>query len=276
MGIASMILGILSFLVSFTWFTDLSLILGVLSFVLGIIAIVKKNGKGFGIAGAVLSVLALIILFSNPTSTDGQTGTGVTTDGGNGNPSRVSVSTQNVVMEKVGITKAGDFVIKVTNNNDGAVCLSSISTIFKDANGNFMEKTEADSAFVCIPAKSSTLVHNWGFEKDFTQYPNYEFSCELANISDSFIYNNIDITSNNTGKQIAVTLKNNTDKTITDCKVLVAYYKNNEIVGVVTGYSGDTTSAGASAYMNIDYPEDSNYDEVAFDKYEVYYINAGI
>jgi len=276
MGIASMILGILSFLISFTLFADLSLILGVLSAVLGIIAIVKKNGKGFGIAGVVLSVLAIIILFSNPTNTDGQTGTGITTDSGNGNPSRVSVSTQNVVIEKVGITKAGDFVIKVTNNNDGAVCLSSISTVYKDASGNFMEKVEAGDGFICIPAKSSTLAYNWGYDKDFTKYPNYEFSCELANISDSFVYDNIDITSNNTGKQIAVTLKNNTDKTINDCRVLVAYYQNNEIVGVETGYSSDTTSAGASAYINVDYPDDSNYKEVSFDKYEVYYINAGI
>ena len=43
MGVSSLILGILSFLISLTWFADLSLILGVLALVLGIIAIVKKN-----------------------------------------------------------------------------------------------------------------------------------------------------------------------------------------------------------------------------------------
>lgn len=264
-------------LISFSWFADLSLILGVLSAVLGIIAIVKKKGKGLGIAGVVLSVLAIIILFCISKNTDGQTGTGVTTDGGNGNLSKVSVSTQNVVMEKIGITKAGDFVIKVTNNNDGAVCLSSISTVYKDANGTFVEKVESRDSFVCIPAKSSTLVYNWGFDKDFTKYSNYEFSCELANISDDFVYNNIDITSTNTGKQIAVTLKNNTNKTLRSVNVVVAYYKDNEIVGVESGYSSDTISAGANAYINVDYPTDSNYyDTISFDKYEVFYINAGI
>lgn len=275
MGIASLILGILSFLISFSWFGDLSLILGILGGVLGVIAIVKKKGKGFGIAGVILSILALIILFSNPSNTDGKTGTGITTDNGNGT-SKVSVSTENVKIEKVGITKSGDFVMKVTNNNEGSVCLSSISTIYKDANGNFVEKVETDSGFVCIPAKSSTLVYNWGYDKNFKQYPNYEFSCELANISESFIYDKLDITSNNTGKQIAVTVKNNNEKTLTDCRVVVAYYLNNEIVGISTGYSDATTASGSNAYINIEYPQDSNYNEVSFDKYEVFYINAGI
>lgn len=67
MGISSLILGILSFLISLTLFADLSLILGVLALVLGIIAIVKKKEKGTGIAGIVLASLALIILFSSDT-----------------------------------------------------------------------------------------------------------------------------------------------------------------------------------------------------------------
>lgn len=273
MGIAALILGILSFLISFSWFQDLALILGVLGLVLGIIAIVKKKGKGQGIAGVILSVLAIIIMFSSGDTKT--TGTGITTDTGSGTK-RVSVSTDNIQMEKVGITKAGDFVIKVTNNNEGAVCLSSIVTVYKDKDDNFMEKVEAQDSFVCIPGKSSTLVYNWGFEKKFSKYPKYEFSCELANISEDFLYSDINITSKNTGKQIAVTAKNNSEETINDIKVVVAYYNKGKLVGIERGYADETVKSKSSAYINVDYPDDSNYNDVAFDKYEVYYISAGI
>ena len=272
MGIASLILGILSLLISFTWFADLSLILGVLALVLGIIAIVKKNGKGMGIAAVILSVLAIIILFSADTD-DTTTGTGINVDTGSGMQS-VEVSTEKISFEKVGITKYGDFVIKVTNNNDGAVCLSTISTIFKDKDGVFVEKEEATSSFVCIPSKSSVIVYNSGYDKAYSKYENFEFSCELANIAEDFIYSGIHITSKNTGKQIAVTLANNSGQQISSCEVMAVYYKDNKVVGIEEGYSSDTTNTGSNCYINVDYAVDKNYNNVSFDKYEVYYINA--
>ena len=273
MGIASMILGILSFLISFSWFADLSLILGVLALIMGIIAIVKKNGKGFGISGVILSVLAIIILFSSGDTNNTEVGTGITTDTGSG-VKEVSVSTDNITMEKIGITKAGDFVIKVTNNNEGAVCLSDIVTVYKDKDGNFMKKVNAYNSFVCIPAKSSTLVYNWGYDEEFSEYPIYEFSCELANIYEDFVYNGIDISSKNTGKQISVTVKNETNETLESINVVVAYYNKGKIVGIETGYTNDTTKSNSNGYINVDYPTDSDYDKVSFDKYEVYYISA--
>lgn len=159
MGISSLILGILAFFIAFSWLQGLALILGTLATVLGIIAIVKKKNKGFGIAGLILSVLAIIIMFSTSENTV-STGTGITTDSGNG-IKEVAVSTENIVMEKLGITKSGDFVIKVTNNNEGSVCLSSITTIFKNDKDEFLKKVDSHSSFVCIPGKSSTLVYNW-------------------------------------------------------------------------------------------------------------------
>lgn len=275
MGIASLILGILSFFISVSWFKDLALILGILGGVLGTIAIAKKKSKGLGITGVILSVIGLVVLFSSPSSTDGITGTGITADSGNGTK-RVSVSIENVIMEKVGITKSGDFVIKVTNNNEGSVCLSSISTVYKDENGTFMKKVSSNNNFVCIPAKSSTLVYNSGFDEKFEQYAQCEFLCELANISENFVYSNVILSSNDTGKQISVEIKNETGKVLADCEVVVAFYSNNELVGIETGSSYDNTQVGGSAYINVDYPNDLNYDKVSFDKYEVHYIRAGI
>lgn len=73
MGVSSLVLGIISFLVAFSFFKDFSLICGVISIVLGIIAIVKKKGKGMAIAGVILSVLGCVILFSGSNSNNSGT-----------------------------------------------------------------------------------------------------------------------------------------------------------------------------------------------------------
>lgn len=275
MGISSLILGIIGLLISLSWFKDLSLILSIIGLILGIVSIVKKKDKVIAVIGIILTILALILCFATSQTLDSTTGTGITPDTGNGTK-RISVSTDNIVIEKAGITKAGDFVIKVTNNNNGSVCLSSITTIFKDSNGNFAISKEANQSFVCIPAKGTTYVHNWGYDENYSQYGSYEFNCELANISDDFIYNDIEIKSNNTGKQISVTLTNNSKKTIKSASVTVVYYKGNDIVGIETGYSDSTVADASNAYINVEYPLDSKYNEISFDKYEVYYTKASI
>lgn len=272
MGISSLILGIIGMLVSLTLFKDLSLILCVLGIVLGIILIIKRKNKGMSIAGVILSVIGLILCFSVD-STINTSETDVTNDSGTGTKT-VQISTDKVKVEKMGFTKAGDLVVKVTNNNKGSVCLSSINANFKDSSGNFALKKEAESSFVVIPAESSTLVYFWGFDVNYSQYPDVLFKVELANISDSFAATGIELSSNNTGSQIAVTLKNNSGKTIYSSNVVVIYYNGNEIVGAETGYDDSTVSNGSEAFINVDYPEDSDYNSVSFDKYEVYYINA--
>ena len=271
MGIASLILGIISLLVSLTIFQDLSIILGVLAVVLGIISIVKKKSKGLAIAGVVLGVLGLIFCFSIGTSND--SGTGITNDSGSGTK-KVNVSTDKVKVEKVSITKSGDYVLKVSNNNEGSVCLSSITANFKDSDGTFVKKLEAYNSFVVIPANSYTYVYIWGYDENLSQYADVSFSTELANISEDFAVSGIELTSKDTGSQIAVTAKNSTGKTIESCNVVVLYYQGNNIVGVETGSSSDSTADGSESYINVDYAHDSNYNDISFDKYEVYYINA--
>lgn len=79
MGTSSLILGILAFLISFSIFKDVSLILAVLGIVLGIIALVKKKSKGMSVTGIILAIISLVILFSGG---DAKT---TTTSNNNGN-----------------------------------------------------------------------------------------------------------------------------------------------------------------------------------------------
>lgn len=115
MGIASLILGIISFLVAFSIFKDLSLILAVVGFVLGVVSLVKKKNKGLSIAGIVLTTLSLVILFS---TTDDTT---LTTSKNNTNNNIVSNNNQKVEDYKLNdivtvTTKTGEkYEIQITS-----------------------------------------------------------------------------------------------------------------------------------------------------------------
>jgi len=275
MNIASLVLGIVGFLVSLTIFLDLSLILCVLGIVFGIISIVRKESKGMAIAGIVLSVIGFVLCMvsASMSTTTTTTSTGITNDSGTGTKV-VEVSVDKIEYETLGITKAGDYVLRVINNNEGSVCLSEVDANFKDADGNFLLSSQAVHNYIVIPGNSYTIIYFNGYDNDFSKYPNVEFKSELADMLDFVAYSGIEITSINTGKQIAVTAKNNTGKTLSNVQVLAVYYDDGVVVGVEDGYTFNTIADGESAYINVDYSKDSKYDDVSFDKYEVYYINA--
>ena len=99
MGVASLVLGIISFLVSFSFFKDFSLICGVIAIVLGIIAIAKKKRRGIAIAGVILSVLGCIILFSGSSSYNTGTITSNNSSNQENNTQPVATQTLNVQMQ---------------------------------------------------------------------------------------------------------------------------------------------------------------------------------
>lgn len=272
MGLASLILGILSLLISFTIFQDLAIILGVLALVLGILAIAKKKNRGLGIAGVVLAVIAGVLIFS-PLNFTQDENHDIVSDNGN-ILSQVEVTTENIDIRQIGITEFGDLVIEVTNNNDGHVCISNVNTIFKDENGNFVKKVQSAQSFICIPAHSSTLVYDSAYEGDFSNYATCEFSCELANISESFLYGNLEIKASNTGEQIAVTVTNNNNEAIDSCELIAAFYRDEKLVAISEGSSSDVVSKGENAYININYPYDKDYENIDFDTYKVYFVQA--
>ena len=283
MEIASLVLGIVSIIIAFVPFIwILSIIVAIVGLVLGIIALVKKKERTKSIIGIILCTITILLVivtlqdisntFNNietTTSTNIKTGEQETTDN--------EELKKNITIEAIGLTESGDFAFKIKNNNNQAVFVDTVNTIFKDSNGNFMEKAESNAQFFGIGANSEIINYAWGYDKDFSKYPNYEFEIELSSewMAEDIVVDNFEIIANDTGKQVSVQVKNNNDSTLSSINVLVAYYRNGVIVGCVGGYANDTTtSAGGTAYINVNYPEDENYKEVSFDKYEVYLIEA--
>ena len=191
---------------------------------------------------------------------------------------KVEKKEDKVQVEALGLTRNGDFAFKVINNNDEPVYIETVNTIFKDENGNFAEKAQSDIQYFTVDANSEVVNYAWGFDKDFSKYTNYEFECEF---SESFMKNyfltvNFEVTANNTGTQIAVSVKNNNSVDVKSMETVVAYYSDGKIVGCQMGYNDTTIKEGSTAYLNVQYPEDSRYNEVAFDNYEVYLMQASI
>ena len=182
----------------------------------------------------------------------------------------------NVSVEYLGITPYGDFAFKVKNSGKKPVYIESVDVIFKDASGNFVKKASTDVQYFTVDEESEAINYVWGYGEDFSEYPNYEFEVKYSDsyMKEYYITGNFEVTSNDTGSQIAVAVKNNNNEEIKTMKVLVAFYKDGKIVGCKTGYTDSSVAKGATGYINVSYPYDSNYDNVKYDKIETYLLAA--
>lgn len=69
MGTSSLILGVIAFFVAFSFFKDLSLILAALGVILGIVGFFRKKHRGVCVAGIILGVISLVVIFSSGNTT---------------------------------------------------------------------------------------------------------------------------------------------------------------------------------------------------------------
>lgn len=182
----------------------------------------------------------------------------------------------NIEKEVLGITQSGDYVIKLKNQNDTQVYIESISVRFFDKNGNFAKKESTDDSYFCIPANSELVTYVWGYNQDFEKYSKSEIELMLGDPFYTYYTENFEIKSNDTDEEIAITITNNNNSDLDCIKVNVAFFKEGKIVGIESGlsYEEGITSKGGIAYINVDYPLNTDYEEVSFDEFKVYLTSA--
>lgn len=145
MAVASLILGILAVLISMSIFKDLSLILAILGLVLGGVSFFKKKSKGMCIAGIVLTIISLIIVFSSSSSTQ--------TTSSNGEPQKC---------------KLGDVVtIKASSDSEYTLSITGIKETknrneFSDKNPN--QVFIIDYTYTCNKAEENIYVSDMNFK----------------------------------------------------------------------------------------------------------------
>jgi len=246
----------------------------------------EKKLKIAVVALAIIAILEFLVIMRNNNTTvqtSGNTNVGYveTNENVSNNTNKKLTDDEiksNIQVEYAGIAENGDFVLKVTNNNDKTIIIDSIETIFKDENNVFAQKETTYNQWFGIQPQKTIYVYDWGFQKDFSKYPNYEFNINLCSdsIEKAYLVDNFEITANNSGEQIAVEVKNNNSVSVENIQVNAIYYKDGKIVGIKSGSDilSNSTASQSTSYINVDYPEDSQYNDVAFDNYEVYLISS--
>lgn len=183
---------------------------------------------------------------------------------------------EKVDSEVVGITKKGDCVVKLKNNNNKDVYVNSASVKFYDNSGSVAEEWTSKDVGFCIPANKETYTYVYGSGMDFSKYQKTEV--ELNSGDPYYEYRtDISVASNNTGKQITITLTNNSDIDLDAASVNIVYYKGGNVVGINSGFTsyGSTLSKnGGKTSFNVSNPYDSNYNDLDFDDFEVYVVSA--
>ena len=103
-----------------------------------------------------------------------------------------------------------------------------------------------------------------------TDWDTFDISVKESESKNTSLSKNIKYTHKNTGRNIELTIKNETDKTINTLSFSVAYFdKNHDLVGFTT--SSDLTIEGKSdGTIKLDYPRNERNRKITFDTYEVY------
>ena len=182
----------------------------------------------------------------------------------------------NIEKEVMGITPSGDYVIKLKNNNNTPVYVDDVSVRFFDAEGNFVKKENAYDSYFCIPANNEVVTYVKRYDNNFSEYAKSEIEVILGEPLYTYYSENLDVKANDTNEEIAVTIVNNNDAELDCIEVNVVFLKEGSVVGIEEGISYDEKieANGGAAYINVDYPSDSDYEEVAFDEFKVYIMSA--
>ena len=167
------------------------------------------------------------------------------------------------------VAQNGRLVVIAKNNNDIPLTLK-IEVEFYDEAGKILGTGEETLNGVGA---------NVEIAKEITQSPesynNYKVYIDVKKlldapgIKDISYYDQIELTHNDTGEEIIVQAKNNSNDTIEYVSVAVVYYANGKVVGCKEGLEMDVKS-GRSANFTLNYPYDKNYNDIKFDDYKIY------
>lgn len=161
-----------------------------------------------------------------------------------------------------------DYVVtKFTNTSSSPVYLENISIVYY--NSDKMVYTDSDYDFL-IHSNSEGLA---SFNKPRSPYTSFEISYSVADTNKYYIgasaSDKIKINSNKSVDGVTVSAKNTLGKEITKSDIGIIFYKNNEVLDfdVKTIYS---ISSGSTQYIQFRSPYDDEYNNISFDKYELF------
>ncbi|MDD4187253.1 MAG: hypothetical protein PHX04_00550 [Bacilli bacterium] len=194
------------------------------------------------------------------------TGSGKNTNS-NENSSKISDLEDNIIISGE-ITERGKLVILAKNTNNAVVDMD-FEVEFYDVNGT-IGGSDSDS-LQAVGANTEVAVEIYSTPDNFDNYKIY-IDVEPSDVISYF--DKVELTHNNTGKEIAVQVKNNSQDMIEYITVSIVFYKNNKVVGIEEDIESDIKSSRSANFV-LNYPyKKIGYDKVDFDSYKVFITEA--
>lgn len=168
------------------------------------------------------------------------------------------------------VLENGDILVFVENKNKSEISFT-LNIEYYDEEGTKVG-SNSDS-IIGLSGGEKTVVRFYHSDR---KYKEYELSTEKMNSTYFESHKeDVSITSKDDKEEeeVVVTLKNNSKNKLDCAKVAVVYYKNGKVVG----YSSDSEydiDANKAVALYVYHPYDSNYNDIEFDKYEVYLVEA--
>lgn len=166
------------------------------------------------------------------------------------------------------VGKDGRLVVIAKNNNKVAVEME-IEVEFYDANGKIVG-SDTEYYFAVDPNRE-VAGQMYDTPEKFDNYKIYVDAKKTYNITTYF--DKVEVDHNNNGEEIIVQVKNNSKDVIEGIMVSVVYYQGDKIVGYEYDMDMDVKS-GRSANLKVPYPYDKDYNDIQFDNYKVFVVDA--
>lgn len=161
------------------------------------------------------------------------------------------------------VTEDGNLVVFITNNNDVIVDIET-EVEFYDANGTFVGASKG--SLQAIGKGIEVALEIWDTP---TNWDNYKIYTNLEQSNSYCYFDKLNVTHSNNGEKIAIQVANNSADIIESITVAVVYYQDNNVVGIEDDFESDIRS-GRTANFTLDFPHDSEYNNVKFDNYKVF------
>lgn len=169
---------------------------------------------------------------------------------------------ENNISVDAALAENGKLIVFVKNNNTVPVDID-IEVEYYDADGKFLGSSS--DYLMAVGTGIEGAMEMWETPAVFDNYKIYTD----VEISDEIEYfDQVEMTHNNNGQNVVVQVKNNSEDTIDYITVAVVYYNQGEVVGIEDGIASEV-KPGRSGNFTLDFPCDSNYDDVEFDDYKV-------
>lgn len=208
-------------------------------------------------------VLSFVILTGcSKSATPNSTGANENTNSGK-NENSSSENLGKNITSSGSVTERGKLVVFAKNNNNVAVDME-IEVEFYDANNTIVGSDSEE--LLGIGSNGEIAVEMYDTPENFD---NYKIYVDVEKTNEISYYDQLEVAHNNSGEEIAVQVKNNSQDVIEYISVSVVYYQGDKVVGIDDDIESDIKS-GRAANFNLDFPYDKNYDDIEFDNYKVF------